>query len=118
MVPQILSAESDALRRLLPSIVDEIVTEANPVRIVLFGSVARGDAGPDSDIDLFVVLDHLDPSQRAHLMGRLRLAISAPAGIDVLVTDTTEWERRKDVNGSMHYWPSREGEVIYDRSVA
>ena len=118
MVPQTLSAESDALRRYLPSIVDEIVLEANPVRIVLFGSVARGDAGPDSDIDLIVVLDRLDPSQRTHLMGLLRFAISAPAGIDVLVTDTTEWERRKDVNGSMHYWPSREGEVIYDRDVA
>ncbi len=117
-MPQTLSDESGALRRYLPSIVAEIVAEANPVRIVLFGSVARGHAGPDSDIDLFVVLAHLDPSQRAHLMGRLRLKISAPAGIDLLVTDTTEWERRKDVNGSMHYWPSREGEAIYDRSVA
>jgi hypothetical protein len=46
-----------------------------------------------------------------------RLAISATAGIDVLVTDTTEWERPKNVNSSMHYWASRDGVVTYELEV-
>ncbi len=112
------TADSSALRRLVPAIVDEVVAEAHPRKIILFGSVARGEAGPDSDLDLLVVLDHFDPAQRAHLMGRIRFAITAPTAIDVFVTDLEEYERRKDVNGSMQYWPSREGEVVYERAVA
>jgi hypothetical protein len=36
--------------------------------------------------------------------------------IDVFVTDLAECERRKDVVGSLHYWPLREGEVVYERA--
>jgi len=113
-----MTPESEALRKLVPSILDEVVATADPARVILFGSVARGEAGPDSDLDLLVVLDHLEPTERAHLMGSIRFAVTAPAAIDVFVTDVEEFERRKDVNGSMQYWPSREGEVIYERSVA
>lgn len=110
--------ESVALKQLVPSIVDDIVAEAHPARIILFGSVARGEAGPDSDLDVLVVLDRLDPDERARLMGRIRFAVEAPAAIDIFVTSADEYEKRKDVNGSMQYWPAREGEVVYDRSVA
>ena len=110
--------ESTALRRLIPSIVDDVVSEVHPARVILFGSVARGEAGPDSDLDLLVVLDDLDPAERARLMGSLRFAISAPAAIDVLVTDLDEYERRKDVNGSLLYWPAHEGVVVYERPAA
>ena len=37
--------------------VDEIVAATTPEQIVLFGSVAKGNAGPDSDIDLLVIGD-------------------------------------------------------------
>ncbi len=112
------TAESTALRRLIPSIVDDVVSEVHPARIILFGSVARGEAGPDSDLDLLVVLDELDPAERARLMGAVRFAITAPAAIDVLVTDVDEYERRKDVNGSLLYWPAHEGVVVYERPAA
>ena len=112
------TAESTALRRLIPSIVDDVVSEVHPARIILFGSVARGEAGPDRDPGPLVVLDDLDPAARARLMGSLRFAISAPAAIDVLVTDVDEYERRKDVNGSLLYWPAHEGVVVYERPAA
>ena len=80
--------------------------------------MARGEADPDSDLDLLVVLDDLEPASRARLMGSLRFAISAPAAIDVLVTDVDEYERRKDVNGSLLYWPAHEGVVVYERPAA
>lgn len=72
--------------------------------------------GPDSDIDLLVVLDRVEPGDRARLAGAIRRAISVRAPIDVFVTDLAEYERRKDVIGSMAYWPEREGEIVYERA--
>lgn len=76
------------------------------------------DEGPDSDLDFLVILDHLDRSERARLMGRIRFAIAALAPIDIYVTDVEEFDERKNVNGRMLCWPSREGEVVYDRDAA
>jgi predicted nucleotidyltransferase len=104
------------LRQWLPSAVADVVRHVAPQRIVLFGSVARGDEGPDSDLDLLVVLDHLEPADRPRLVSSIRRAISARAPIDVFVTDLEEYERRKDVIGSMLYWPAREGETVYERA--
>jgi len=104
------------LRQWLSVAVEDVVWAAAPRRIVLFGSVARGDEGPDSDLDLLVVFDHIEPADRTRLISSIRRAISARAPIDVFVTDLAEYERRKDVIGSMVYWPAREGEVVYKRA--
>jgi predicted nucleotidyltransferase len=101
----------------VPDIVADIVRGFDPRRVILFGSVARGQETPDSDLDVLVVLDELDPTKRAELMGEIRFAISSPAPIDVFVTDPQEFERRGDVIGSIHYWASREGRVVYERPV-
>ncbi|HSH59558.1 MAG TPA: nucleotidyltransferase domain-containing protein [Acidimicrobiales bacterium] len=45
--------------------------ECDPLQVILFGSVARGDDGPDSDLDLLVVLPKVEQSERHELMGRL-----------------------------------------------
>jgi predicted nucleotidyltransferase len=84
--------------------------------VIAFGSVARGEDGPDSDLDLMVVLDRVEAAQRLDLMSKLRRCVTAPVPVDVMVTDPEEIERRKDVPGSAHYWPLREGKVVYDRA--
>src|SRR5690606_20106517 len=87
------------LRDWIPEVVEDIVASVEPAQIILFGSAARGEMGPDSDLDLLVVLDELDPADRAKLMGEIRFAISAPMAIDIFVTDVGECERRRDVVG-------------------
>lgn len=104
------------LRQWLPAAVGDVVRAVAPRQVVLFGSVARGDEGPDSDLDLLVVLDRVEPSERARLISSIRRSISAPAPIDIFVTDPDEFERRRDVIGSIFYWPAREGEVVYERA--
>ena len=39
------------------ALLDPVIAYFNPRRVILFGSVAHGDAGPDSDIDLLVEFD-------------------------------------------------------------
>src|SRR5712692_7115823 len=41
----------------IQALADKIVREFHPEKIILFGSHARGDAGPDSDVDLLVIID-------------------------------------------------------------
>lgn len=108
----------ETLERWLPHVVDQIVVRFRPVRVILFGSVARGEEGPDSDLDLMVVFDHLEPGQRRDLTAQIMRAVRAPVPYDVFVTDVVEFEAKKDVNGTMAYWPAHEGVVVHERAVA
>lgn len=102
----------------IPEVVDDVVEAFDPARVIVFGSVARGEDSPESDLDLLVLFDDLDATDRRQLMGRIRTAIGAPIPIDVLVADVDEFEAGKDVNGSPYYWPARDGTVVYDQSAA
>lgn len=113
-----MGTEAPSLRSLVPAAVDDIVRAVQPRRVILFGSVARGEAGLDSDLDFLVVVDAVQPGpERRRLMGAIRAAIKVKAPVDVFVTDEAECDRRRDIIGSMHYWPLREGEVVYERAV-
>lgn len=105
-----------SLSEWVPHVVAQLLAASEPLKIVLFGSVARGDDGLDSDLDLLVVLPAVEPARRPQLMADLRAAISARVPVDVFVTDPEELERRKDVIGSLVYWPVREGVVVYERA--
>lgn len=71
-------------------------------RICLYGSVARGEATPASDVDLLVVFDDIDYSERKRIASRCQSALDdARSGIDhrvsVVVTDTREWSARSEL---------------------
>ncbi|MBI4291512.1 MAG: nucleotidyltransferase domain-containing protein [Betaproteobacteria bacterium] len=85
---------------------------AEPARIVLFGSYARGNAGEDSDLDLLVIEQHVE--DRAKEMVRLRRLLRPlriPA--DILVYSAEEVARWGDQPGSVLYWALREGKVVH-----
>ena len=42
--------------RVLDRLIQSVVTSVRPLRIILFGSAARGELGPDSDLDVLVVM--------------------------------------------------------------
>jgi predicted nucleotidyltransferase len=95
--------------------VQRIVKKFHPETIILFGSQARGDAGPDSDVDLLVVM----PVQGSVVEKRLevRAALhSIPVPLDVVVTSPEDFAWRKDVVGTIEWPASREGRVLYSRT--
>ncbi len=89
-----------------------IVRKFRPERVILFGSQARGDAGPDGDVDLLVVMDF--EGSALHMAVEIREAldhIRFPK--DVIVTRPEDFAWRKDVVGAIE-WPAvREGKVLY-----
>ena len=73
------------------------VAELDPGMVLLFGSVARGEQRPGSDLDLCLVFDDLgDYSQRRNLINDARSRIRALTGFesDVKITDRAEWRIR------------------------
>lgn len=77
---------------------DEMVA-AGVGRVLLFGSLARGDATARSDIDLVAIYDDLDYTERIACRGRLEALAWNAAGcsVDVYVTDAPEWAHRSEM---------------------
>ncbi len=82
--------------------------------MLLFGSVARGDATADSDIDLVAVFDDLDYSHRLGLRLALSAAAEAAVGrpVEVHVTDRPEWARRTSTVSASFEARIAEGAVV------
>ncbi len=88
----------DDARRAAQALIDAGVGE-----VWLYGSVARGEAGPCSDIDLVAVLDHLEYRERSRNKKRLDAVAERACGrhVEAMVTDRAEWRiQREDVSGS------------------
>jgi excisionase family DNA binding protein len=97
----------------LPAIVGRIVRLIDPVRIILFGSRARGTAASDSDYDLLVVLDRVDDRRGAAIAIRRTLS-DLPISKDVVVTDRAHAQGETRPRGIVH-WALAEGRVVYER---
>jgi predicted nucleotidyltransferase len=97
----------------LAEAVHRLVAAYQPERIYLFGSVARGDAGPDSDYDLLLVVPDDAPPERR----RSRLAYQALRGTgaaaDVLVCTHSYFEARRSLNASLPGTVLREGKLLH-----
>ncbi|MEW6350274.1 MAG: nucleotidyltransferase domain-containing protein [Thermodesulfobacteriota bacterium] len=104
--------------RLIEEIVEAIVEAADPERIILFGSAARGETGPDSDVDLMVV-EKESAFHRGSRWAESTHIREALAGllvpIDLLVVTPEEIEHWKDATNHIIARSMREGKVLYDR---
>jgi len=98
----------------LPLVTDAIVAGCDPVRVIAFGSTARGEDGPDSDIDLLVELHSIAPATKTARMIEVRSLIDAPVAVDLLVTDAADIAGRGDLPGILRV-ALREGRVVYER---
>jgi predicted nucleotidyltransferase len=96
------------------AMVDCIVRDFHPMRIVLFGSHARGEAGPESDVDWLVVLPDITDKRQAAIRIRQALADFSVCK-DIIVTTPEEIARRGDLVGTVLRPALREGIVLYER---
>jgi predicted nucleotidyltransferase len=79
-------------------VADRIVERCDASRIVLYGSVARGDDGPDSDIDLLVVMPIIGRRHDAsvRVLNELR---DLPVPVDIIVVDPAHLDEEASVPG-------------------
>ena len=94
--------------------VKRIVKRFRPEKVILFGSHARGDAGPDSDVDLLVVMDVAGSVREKRLEIRETL-YDVPLPLDIIVSRPEDFAWRKEVVGTIEWPAAREGRVLYER---
>ena len=111
--------EGCSLREWTEVLVATLVAEFDPVSIILFGSLATESDGPDSDIDLLVVLDDAPLADRRRTMVEMRRVtrgVAAPH--DLLVTSIADFERNSARPGTTEYEPAQHGVAVYERVAA
>ena len=95
--------------------VDRIIAQFDPLQVILFGSRARGTAGPGSDVDLLVVLSDVRDRRRTTIEIRRALG-DLPVSKDIVVTTPREIEQRGRLVGSILLPALEEGKVLYERT--
>jgi len=100
---------------LLQEVVRRIVSVGSPNKIVLFGSWARGQARPDSDLDLLIIEDSDLPRHRRARRHRMALLGLFPAK-DIVVWTPGEVVQWQHVPNAFITTILAEGRVLYERS--
>lgn len=96
----------------IEQLVRRIVELVQPLRIILFGSAARGEMGTDSDIDVLVVMpEGVHRRRTAQLLYRQIRGLGVP--FDILVATPDDLERHKDNIALVYQRILREGREVY-----
>jgi predicted nucleotidyltransferase len=102
-------------REQIREMVRRIVRRFDPEQVILFGSHAHSQAGPNSDVDLLVVM----PVSGAKRDKAVEIGVALhdiPAPKDIVVVTPEEFDWRKEVVGTIERPAARGGKVLYARS--
>jgi HEPN domain-containing protein/predicted nucleotidyltransferase len=98
----------------LDVLVERVVALCSPVEVILFGSRARGDARPDSDYDLLVVLDCVD-DRFGQTVALQRLTRGLPIEADFVLTTPQQIAAGGHIAGTVLRPALRDGQSLYRR---
>ena len=105
--------------RTIEEIVHRLVRATDPVKIVLFGSRARGDNHADSDIDLLVLVNSSDKPPYRRAQDAYAIVGPHSVALDLQVMTRAEFEARLPAVASLPAIVAREGRTLYAaRSIA
>lgn len=102
---------SDARTKYLDQVVSRIIEAVAPLRIILFGSAARGEASRDSDFDILVVMpDGTNRRETAQFLHTKMIGL--PVAVDILVATLGDLERHRNNNGLIYKTVLEEGREL------
>ena len=101
-------------QEILEDIINRIVETVHPEKIILFGSAARGEMGPHSNVDLLIIRKG---GHSRKLVGQIyRKLHGVGAAVDAVMVSPADVERYKDSHALIIKPALAEGRVVYDAS--
>ena len=100
-------------RYTIQKMVQIIVKNIKPVKIILFGSYARDQVNPDSDIDLLIVMEKVQ-NKRKKAVEIYQLLAGSGIPKDIIVTTPYEIAKYKNIPGTIFQPAILEGKVLYE----
>jgi uncharacterized protein len=92
---------------------ENLLPKFNLEKIILFGSQARGTADEKSDVDLLIITSL--PGNRFDIMRAIRRSLlSINYAFDIIAVSPEEFERDKNIPGTIARYASKEGVIIYE----
>ncbi len=98
-----------------PELLDPVVAYFHPRRVILFGSRARGEAGPDSDIDLLVVVDDDAPADKVTMQAGIEARRGYTLPADVIPVRDQTFRRTAGIPGTLSRAALLDGVTVYER---
>ena len=103
-------------RELVPAeLLESVVAHFRPQRVIVFGSAARGTAGPDSDIDLLVILDDDAPAEMRSARSVYQARKNYHSAVDIVPCRASALTARAKAKGSFAELVLEEGITVYER---
>ena len=100
------------LEHIIRQMARRIAEQFRPERIILFGSLAKGDWTSDSDIDLLIIVREL--KNRRALRAAIKRTVNG-MGLpkDIIVLTKEEFEMKRSIPGTIAYPADKEGRLLY-----
>ena len=109
------AVDGQEVMKAIEAMKDKIIEQFHPMKIILFGSYARGTFAVDSDVDLLVVMEVNGSKRRTAAAIDLALA-DRSLSLDLVVVTPDEFESFQNVTGHFLCPAVREGKVLYERA--
>lgn len=112
---EVRQSRRDSTPEVPDALLRPVVAWFQPRKVILFGSHARGDAGADSDYDLFVVVDDDTPPERLSWRAKYEARKSYHRAVDIVACRASAFERKRGVVGTLSHIADQEGIIVYER---
>jgi uncharacterized protein len=101
-------------QKAIDQVVKQIVEKFKPQKIILFGSYARGNPRPESDVDMLVVMDTSlrDVQQAIQICQQIEYRF----GLDLIVHTPKYLAERMKMGDSFLHDVLKEGKTLYESS--
>jgi predicted nucleotidyltransferase len=98
------------------AVIQQVVVLTCPDKVFLFGSRVRGDAAPDSDLDLLVVVPDPVGDRRQRQSELQHALVGSHPIVEPWIMGRIEFEETKDVVGGLAYPATHEGVLVYEKT--
>jgi len=109
---QPVTGRKQVSQKAIAGVVRQIAEKFHPQKIILFGSYARGNPQPDSDVDLLVVME--TPLKEMQQAVRICLSIDYHFGLDLIVRTPRTLKERIAMGDSFLCEITADGKVVYE----